>query len=599
MTDAVILAAGMGSRMNVDGREERIFKPFIEVGGRAIVARNLGILAEHGVERVHVVLGFEHAELRARFEALPDLGLELNFVMNDEWMKSNGLSLLVTREELHGPFLLLMGDHLIDPSIISGLLNAGYQDFGVVLAVDQKIAEVFDLDDATKVMTETGDPWTRRRIANIGKTIPDYDCIDTGVFLCSTEVFAALQQARDKSDNDDCSLSEGMALLGRHGRFLAHDVGAARWQDVDTPDMMGNALEWFGAEPDLAPVAKPAPAPLHERVSKGDVRACARLLRWIDDKAPEVDAQLKQVYRRTGGAYVLGVTGNPGSGKSTLTSALIGRFVAQGMKVGVLAVDPSSPFTGGAILGDRIRMQEHAGNPDVFIRSLATRGFLGGLSKATNDSIFVLDAYGCDVIIVETVGVGQDEVDIVNCADTSLVVMVPGLGDEIQAIKAGILEIADIFVINKADRDGADKVHANLRGLQELVCGSVSRTPQIVKTSAIKGEGIDALMDEIEAHREWLRESGEGQKRRERFLKQTVFRHVQHHLMAEIEARMDQDERFAGALEQLLARTMDPFTLSDEVLAHIRSRSEADRLARAESSPAPERARPDPATTTG
>ena len=445
VTDAVILAAGMGSRMNVDGREERIFKPFIEVGGRAIVARNLGILRDQGITRVHVVLGYEHEVLRARFEALPDLGLELNFVMNDEWMKSNGLSLLVTRPHLHGPFLLLMGDHLIDPSIISGLLNGGYEDFGVVLAVDQKIAEVFDLDDATKVMSEVRDPWTRRRIVNIGKTIADYDCIDTGVFLCSTEVFGALQQARDESSNDDCSLSEGMALLGRDGRFLAHDVGAARWQDVDTPDMMGNALEWFGDEPQGASALAPAESPLYERVARGDVRACARLLRWIDDKVPEADEQLKHVYRHTRGAYVLGVTGNPGSGKSTLTSALIGRFIAKGMKVGVLAVDPSSPFTGGAILGDRIRMQEHAGNPDVFIRSLATRGFLGGLSKATNDSIFVLDAYGCDVVIVETVGVGQDEVDIVNCADTSVVVMVPGLGDEIQAIKAGILEIADIL----------------------------------------------------------------------------------------------------------------------------------------------------------
>jgi 1L-myo-inositol 1-phosphate cytidylyltransferase / CDP-L-myo-inositol myo-inositolphosphotransferase len=248
ITDAVILAAGMGSRMNVGGREEIIFKPFIDVGGRAIVERNLGILREQGITRVHVVLGFEHAALRARFEALPALGLELNFVMNAEWEKSNGLSVLATRGAVRGPFLLLMGDHLLEPGIISGLLDGAYQDFGVVLAVDQKIAEVFDLDDATKVKTAAEDPWTRRRIVDIGKTILDYDCIDTGVFLCSADVFGALQEARDASANDDCSLSEGMVLLGRSGRFLAHDVGAARWQDVDTPEMKGNADEWFGDE---------------------------------------------------------------------------------------------------------------------------------------------------------------------------------------------------------------------------------------------------------------------------------------------------------------------------------------------------------------
>jgi LAO/AO transport system kinase len=309
---------------------------------------------------------------------------------------------------------------------------------------------------------------------------------------------------------------------------------------------------------------------LHERVAAGEVRACARLLRWIDDEAPGALDELKALYPMTHGAYVLGITGNPGSGKSTLTNALIRELLKTHGKVGVLAVDPSSPFTGGAILGDRIRMQEHAGNPNVFIRSLATRGNLGGLSRATYDSIFVLDAWGADVIVIETVGVGQDEIEIVNCADTSLVVLVPGLGDEVQAIKAGILEIADVFVVNKADREGADKVVQNLRAVQELVRGSVSRVPEIVKTAATRAEGLPELMVAIAAHRGWLAESGEGLRRRKRFLEQTVLRHVHQRLLAEVEARLAGDGHFASAVDDLLARRVDPFTLSDDVLAHVK-----------------------------
>jgi len=310
---------------------------------------------------------------------------------------------------------------------------------------------------------------------------------------------------------------------------------------------------------------------LHERVAAGDVRACARLLRWIDDEAPGALDELKALYPHTRGAYVLGITGNPGSGKSTLTNALIRELLKAHAKVGVLAVDPSSPYTGGAILGDRIRMQEHAANPNVFIRSLATRGNLGGLSRATYDSIFVLDAYGCDVILIETVGVGQDEIEIVNCADTSLVVLVPGLGDEVQAIKAGILEIADVFVVNKADREGAEKVVQNLRALQELVRGSAARVPEIVLTSATRGDGIAKLVAAVEAHRAWLAESGEGLRRRRHFLEQTVLRHVHQRLLAEVEERLARDGHFAGAVDGLLARTADPFTLSDEVLAHVKA----------------------------
>jgi len=242
--DAVILAAGMGSRMNVEGVERRIFKPFIEVGGRAIVQRNLSILASFGVERAVVVLGYEAEHVRGLFEALPAWGGEFVFVHNPEWRKSNGLSLLATEGRTRGDFLLLMGDHLFDAELLERLLAADHGDFGVVLGVDRKIEQVFDLDDATKVVTDPADP---RRIVAIGKELTAYDCVDVGMFLCSQDAYPALKAARAQSPTDDCSLSEGWRVLAADGRFRAHDVGAARWQDVDTPEMLGNATEWFGA----------------------------------------------------------------------------------------------------------------------------------------------------------------------------------------------------------------------------------------------------------------------------------------------------------------------------------------------------------------
>ena len=218
----------------------------------------------------------------------------------------------------------------------------------------------------------------------------------------------------------------------------------------------------------------------------GNVRAAARLMRMLDDRIDGATATLRALYPHTGRAKVIGITGNPGSGKSTLTARLIGHYRKLGMRVGVLAVDPSSPFSGGAILGDRIRMMEFANDPNVFIRSLATRGALGGLSRSTNDIVHVLDAMGHDVVLIETVGVGQDEIDIVRTADTTVVVLVPGLGDDIQAIKAGILEIADIFVVNKADLDGADRTVGDLRGLQTLMAEMPDWLPPIVRTVAAR-----------------------------------------------------------------------------------------------------------------
>ena len=241
--DAVILAAGMGSRMNVGGTETRIFKPFIRVGGRTIVERNLAILRGAGIERVIVVLGYESDHVRGLFEALPAWGGTFEFVVNPLWKKSNGLSLLATKGLTRGAFVLIMGDHLFDADLLGGLLAADHGNFGVVLGVDRKIAEVFDLDDATKVVTDPADP---RRIVAIGKELATYDAVDVGVFLCSQDAYPALEAAKKASPKDDCSLSEGWRVLATNGRFRAHDVGAARWQDVDTPEMMGNAVAWFG-----------------------------------------------------------------------------------------------------------------------------------------------------------------------------------------------------------------------------------------------------------------------------------------------------------------------------------------------------------------
>ena len=241
-----------------------------------------------------------------------------------------------------------------------------------------------------------------------------------------------------------------------------------------------------------------------EPILKGEVRAAARLMRDLDDRRPDAMDSLKALFPHTGKAYVVGITGNPGAGKSTVVDALIAHYRAAGEKVGVVAVDPTSPFSGGAILGDRIRMQRHALDDGVFIRSLATRGYLGGLSRSTFDVASVLDAMGYERVLIETVGVGQDEVDVMRAAHTSVVVTVPGLGDDIQALKAGLLEIADVLVVNKADREGADRTERDLMQMLDLRTGE-RKDVTIVRTIATRGtaegSGIRELAEAIEAHR--------------------------------------------------------------------------------------------------
>ena len=254
---------------------------------------------------------------------------------------------------------------------------------------------------------------------------------------------------------------------------------------------------------------------LVEKARSGDARSVARLISLVEDASPLLREVMAGLAPYAGHAHVVGLTGSPGVGKSTSTAALVSALRAQGKRVGVLAVDPSSPFSGGALLGDRVRMQDHALDPEVYIRSMASRGHLGGLSWSTPQALRVLDAAGCDVILIETVGVGQSEVEIAAMADTTIVLVAPGMGDGIQAAKAGILEIGDLFVINKADRDGADQVRRELRSMVALADRPEGAwRPEIIKTVASKGEGIDEVVDAIERHREHLTASGELAARR-------------------------------------------------------------------------------------
>jgi len=336
--------------------------------------------------------------------------------------------------------------------------------------------------------------------------------------------------------------------------------------------------------------------PLAQGILDGEVRAAARAMRLVDDRQPGAVELLKDIFPHTGKAYVVGVTGNPGSGKSTLCDRLIEIVRKEGKRVGVIAVDPTSPYSGGAILGDRIRMNRHATDPGVFIRSVATRGHLGGLSRSARDLVRVLDAFGSDVILVETVGVGQDELEVTRTAHTTLVVVAPGLGDDVQAIKAGLMECADVFAVNKADRDGAD---ATIRDLQLMIAlggesmvaagrqrGHVTHgadeplhakapppeswTPPIVRCVALRNEGVADLYDALGRHRAWLSETEAGRARRRQRLAEEVRETLREAL---IDAATDTLE---AELEQAVLaverKEVDPYTATESLITLFRSR---------------------------
>jgi GTPase len=303
-----------------------------------------------------------------------------------------------------------------------------------------------------------------------------------------------------------------------------------------------------------------------ERVVSGDVRALARAISVVEENAVGSSAMLRGVFPHTGAATVVGVTGSPGAGKSSLVDRLIAAFRGQGRRVGVVAVDPSSAFSGGAILGDRVRMQGHATDEGVFIRSMASRGHLGGLARTASDAVDLMDAAGYDPVIVETVGVGQDEIEVARAADVVTVVLVPGMGDDIQAIKAGILEIADVFVINKADRPGADKVAADLDAMMALVSPAPEGRPPIFRTVATSGEGVPALRDGLMAY---VASTG-AEKRAQRRWERAEMRFLgvlTERFLRDVRARLLPGSRFAEIVGEIADRRLDPYTAADRVLS--------------------------------
>ena len=309
-----------------------------------------------------------------------------------------------------------------------------------------------------------------------------------------------------------------------------------------------------------------ASAPLAQAVLQGRYRALAQSVSLVEREDPEAERLLAEIYPATGRARIIGITGSPGAGKSTLVAAMAKHYRKQQKRVGIIAVDPTSPFTGGAILGDRIRMADLYTDRGVFIRSMATRGFMGGLAKATNDVVDLLDASGFDVVIVETVGVGQDEVDVIRTVQTNVVILVPGMGDDIQAIKAGIMEIGDIFVVNKADRPGADRTVTEITMMMSLVEEHGDYLPPIVKTVASRGEGIEELDDAIVKHRAYLESSGELVRRNRERVRIRIETMLKEKFMSRL---LIATPNFDEILDDVVRKRSNPHDAAENVLRRV------------------------------